>query len=399
MILPRMTDVHPRTPPVAAPIVLATVFIDIVGFGIILPLLPGEAARLGADPGTIGVLVASYSAIQFLLAPLWGRLSDRVGRRPVLLVGLAGSALSYVLFALAGSWWVLLLSRLLDGGSGATINVAQAYLADETAPEDRARSMGKIGAAVGAGFIVGPLIGGLSAGAGGALPGWIAAAITGANLLVALAVLPESTRRTTADDAALPASSTLSLPIPLLVLFLTTLAFSVMYVVFPLWGETTLAADRSTVSYWFAFIGLVTAVTQGGILGPLVRRWGETGTARSGAALLASGLALVPVVGQRGGAGFYLVLALLGAGYGLAGPAMLGLISRLTGASRQGRILGVAQSTASLARIIGPVLAGIVMAGVGAPASFVASAAMAVTALGAVLTIRGRRFAVKGTTG
>ena len=399
MILPRMTDVHPRTPPVATPIVLATVFIDIVGFGIILPLLPGEAARLGADPGTIGVLVASYSAIQFLLAPLWGRLSDRVGRRPVLLVGLAGSALSYVLFALAGSWWVLLLSRLLDGGSGATINVAQAYLADETAPEDRARSMGKIGAAVGAGFIVGPLIGGLSAGAGGALPGWIAAAITGANLLVALAVLPESTRRTTADDAALPASSTLSLPIPLLVLFLTTLAFSVMYVVFPLWGETTLAADRSTVSYWFAFIGLVTAVTQGGILGPLVRRWGETGTARSGAALLASGLALVPVVGQRGGAGFYLVLALLGAGYGLAGPAMLGLISRLTGASRQGRILGVAQSTASLARIIGPVLAGIVMAGVGAPASFVASAAMAVTALGAVLTIRGRRFAVKGTTG
>lgn len=396
MILPGMTHVPPPSRRRAGPIVLATVFIDIVGFGIILPLLPGEASRLGADPTTIGLLVASYSAIQFVLAPLWGRLSDSVGRRPVLLIGLAGSAISYVVFALAGSWWMLLVSRLLDGGSGATINVAQAYLADETAPADRARSMGKIGAAVGAGFIVGPLIGGLSAGAGGALPGWIAAAVTGTNLLVALVVLPESTRRTSVEDAALPASSTLALPIPLLVLFLTTLAFSVMYVVFPLWGEAALSADRSTVSYWFAFIGLVTAITQGGVLGALVRRWGETGTARSGAALLATGLALVPMVGQHGGAGFYVVLALLGSGYGLAGPAMLGLISRLTGATRQGRILGVAQSTASLARIVGPVIAGVVMASAGAPASFVVSALMAVTALGAVLTIRGRRFGTVG---
>jgi MFS family permease len=386
---------HAPTPQrtLAGPIVLATVFIDIVGFGIILPLLPGEATRLGATPAMVGVLVASYSAIQFLLAPLWGRWSDTIGRRPVLLIGLAGSAVSYVVFALAGSWWVLLLSRLLDGGSGGTISVAQAYLADQTAPSERARSMGKIGAAVGAGFIVGPLIGGLSAGGGAALPAWIAAAVTGVNLLVAMVILPESTRRPPmVEDATLLESSTLSLPIPLLVLFLTTLAFSVMYVVFPLWGATVLGADRSAVSYWFAFIGLVTAITQGGILGRLVRRWGETGTARSGAALLATGLALVPIVGQHGGAGFYLVLALLGSGYGLAGPSMLGLISRLTGATGQGRILGVAQSTTSLARIIGPVLAGVVMAAVGAPVAFVASALMAVVALGAVLTIRGRHF-------
>jgi MFS family permease len=123
----------------ASAIVLATVFVDIVGFGMILPILPGHAASLGSSPTTIGLLVGSYSAIQLLLAPFWGRVSDRIGRRPVLLIGLAGSAASYALFAMAGHWWVLLFSRLLDGGSGATINVGQAYLADATAPADRSR--------------------------------------------------------------------------------------------------------------------------------------------------------------------------------------------------------------------------------------------------------------------
>ncbi len=372
--------------------VIATVFVDIVGFGMILPILPGQADRLGSSPAAIGVLVASYSAIQFLLAPLWGRASDRFGRRPVLLFGLAGSALSYVVFALAGSFEVLLLSRLLDGGSGATVNVAQAYLADESPAEARARAMGKVGAAVGMGFIVGPLLGGITASQGAAAVGWVAAAITFANLVVAWRILPESARREHHDPIAPLVINPSRIAVPLGVLFLATLAFSVMYVVFPLWGEQTLGASRSTVGYWFALIGFVTAVVQGGFLGRTVTWLGEHGSARLGTALLAVGLLAVPYAGLRGGAALYVVLAVLGAGYGLAGPAMLGLVSRLTGAARQGRILGVAQSATSLARIVGPVVAGVVMEAGGAGAAFGTSAAVAGVGMLMALLIGARQL-------
>ena len=386
-----MSSVRTNSTRPASTIVLATVFVDIVGFGMILPILPGHAASLGSTPTTIGLLVGAYSAIQLLLAPFWGRVSDTIGRRPVLLIGLAGSAASYALFALAGHWWVLLFSRLLDGGSGATINVGQAYLADATPPAERARAMGKIGAAVGLGFIVGPMLGGITASGGVTQVAWIAAAITALNLIVAWRVLPESIRPDTTAAPVEPTVPLSRLVLPLSVLFLSTLAFSVMYVVFPLWGEATLAASRSTVSYWFALIGLVTAIVQGGVLGWLVRAVGETGTARCGTAFLATGLALVPLAGDAGGARFYVVLVLLGIGYGLAGPAMLGLVSRDTGASRQGRILGVAQSAASLARIIGPVLAGMVMSGAGAAAAFMVSATVAAAGLMVALVLGVRR--------
>jgi len=185
------------TPPArsAIPIVVATVFVDVIGFGMILPLLPSYAARLGGSPAAIGLLVASYSAMQFVLAPLWGRASDMFGRRPVLLIGLAGSVASYLVFAWADSLPLLLLSRVLDGGSGATINVAQAYLADETTPEKRTKAMGVVGAAFGLGFIVGPILGGITASIGTTLPGLVAAAITAANLVMAWLLLPESVRR------------------------------------------------------------------------------------------------------------------------------------------------------------------------------------------------------------
>jgi MFS family permease len=369
----------------ATAIVLTTVFVDVIGFAMILPILPGTAARLGASPTLIGILVASYSAVQLVLAPLWGRVSDRIGRRPVLLLGLAGSVASYVVFALAGSWPVLLLSRALDGGSGATTNVAQAWLADETTPDRRSRAMGQIGAAVGLGFIVGPILGGITASRGVAVTGWIAAAITFTNLVVAMLVLPAAPPRRARRDISAVATGRMHLAAPLAVLFLATLAFTVMYVVFPLWGETALGADRSTVGYWFAFIGLVTAVTQGGVLGRLVARLGETATTRIGAGLLAAGLLLIGGTGSGPTWQFFLVLGVLGAGYGLAGPPMLGLISRATGAHRQGRVLGVAQSAASLARIVGPVVAGAAMGVVDARFAFATSGLLALGALALTL--------------
>jgi multidrug resistance protein len=382
------------------PIVIATVFVDIVGFAMILPLLPSYAARLGGSPTAIGLLVAAYSLLQLVLAPLWGRASDRFGRRPVLLLGLTGSVVSYLLFAVAGSYTVLLVSRLIDGASGAPINVAQAYLADETRTTQRARAMGIVGAAVGVGFIVGPILGGITAGISPMLPGLLAAAITAINLLVAVVILPESRQRrqSTARKAAIPVSWRDLAP-AVSVIFLATLAFSVMYVVFPLFGEQRLGATRSTVSYWFAFVGLVTAIVQGGLLGRLVRWLGEPGTARLGAALLAGGFLLVaPSVrgGETTGA-FYVALACLGAGFGMAGAAMTGLVSRRTAADRQGRVLGLTQSASAMARIVGPIAAGAIMQVRSAEGAFLASAVMAAIAL-AIAAGLGRRPPVAAAT-
>ena len=367
----------------AIPIVIATVFIDVIGFGMVLPLLPSYAARLGGTPGNIGLLVASYSAIQFVLAPLWGRVSDRIGRRPVLLIGLAGSVASYLVFAFANSLPLLLLSRVLDGGSGATVNVAQAYLADETTPEQRTKAMGMVGAAFGLGFIVGPILGGITAAIGNTLPGIIAAIITAINLIMAWRVLPESIPAAVAANAPAARTPWRSLAAPVSVLFLATLAFSVMYVVFPLFGELRFKASRSVVSYWFAYVGLATAIVQGGLLGRLVTRLGEVGVARLGAGVMAVGFLLIPPAGAVGAPGplFYTALALLGAGFGMAGPAMIGLASRRAAATVQGRTLGVTQSASSLARIIGPIVAGAVMQAASAEGAFRLSAAMAAGAL------------------
>lgn len=367
----------------AIPVVIATVFIDVIGFGMVLPLLPSYAARLGGTPANIGLLVASYSAIQFILAPLWGRVSDRIGRRPVLLIGLAGSVASYLVFAFANSLPLLLLSRILDGGSGATVNVAQAYLADETTPEQRTKAMGMVGAAFGLGFIVGPILGGITAAIGNTLPGIIAAVITAANLIMAWRVLPESVPAAVAADAPAARTPWGALAAPVAVLFLATLAFSVMYVVFPLFGELRFGASRSVVSYWFAYVGLATAIVQGGLLGRLVTRLGEVGVARLGAGVMAVGFLLIPPAGSAGapGALFYTALALLGAGFGMAGPAMIGLASRRAAATVQGRTLGVTQSASSLARIIGPIVAGAVMQAASAEGAFRLSAAMAGGAL------------------
>ena len=355
-------------------LIFFTVFIDLIGFGIVLPLLPSYAAAFHVSDAGIGVLVASFSLMQFLLAHWWGRLSDRIGRRPVLLVGLAGSALSYLLFALAGNFWILLLSRMVAGGMGATVNVAQAYLADTTTAERRARALGLIGAAFGFGFVVGPALGGIASRWGNAGPGLIASALTAVNFLLAWRWLPEPVRVRHDGPAPVPVHwSRFSLAFAATAC--STIAFTVMYVVFPLEVERSLGLDRHHAAYLFVLIGIVSAVVQGGLIGRLVPRFGERALIACGGVLLAFGLGLLPRAFAAGAAGgglalLYVALLLVATGSALIGPSASAFVSHRAPAAEQGRALGLLQSVGAVARFVGPLVAGGIASQAGARAAF-----------------------------
>ena len=342
-------------------VVFLTVFIDLVGFGIVIPLVPLYAEAYHPSPLAFGVLMASFSAMQFVFAPLLGRLSDRVGRRPVLLFSLFGSFLSYLLFAFAGSFAGLLASRVLAGIMGANIGTAQAVIADVTPQGDRARGMGLVGMAFGLGFVFGPAIGGFSVKVSHALPGLVAAGLSLVAWLWAFFGLPETRP---ASAAARPPRHwfplravvhAFSRPVVgplLLVTLLNTTAFSNFEATFAQFARSRFGHDPSTVSWLFVLIGVTAAVVQGGLIRGLVPILGEARLAGIGTSLLAlsfAGLVLVP-----GHAGLIALVVTTAAGSGLTNPALAGLISRSADAAEQGEILGAAQSLSSLGRILGP---------------------------------------------
>jgi multidrug resistance protein len=381
--------------PSPALLIFFTVFIDLIGFGIVLPLLPSYAASFHVNEAAIGILVASFSLMQFLLAQWWGRLSDRIGRRPVLLVGLFGSALSYLLFGLAGSFGVLLLSRLVAGGMGATVNVAQAYLADVTPPEERPRAMGMIGAAFGLGFVVGPALGGISSHWGSAAPGFLASALTTINLISAWRWLPESLQAAPEAKDKVPVHwSRFTLAFGAVAF--STVAFTVMYVIFPLELQRALGYDRDHAAYFFVLIGLVSAGVQGGLVGRLVPRFGERALIAVGGALLAGGLVLLagalgPFKESGRGALLYGSLLILSFGSALIGPSAASYVSRIAPSDEQGRALGLMQSVGAMARIGGPVLAGTVATRFGATVAFlVAGGAAGAASLSTLFNADGR---------
>jgi DHA1 family tetracycline resistance protein-like MFS transporter len=365
-------------------LIFCTVFLDLIGFGIVLPLLPSYAAALHVGETRIGILVASFSLMQFLLAHWWGRLSDRIGRRPVLLVGLAGSALSYLLFAFAANYWVLLLSRVVAGAMGATVNVAQAYLADVSTPEERPRAMGLLGAAFGLGFVVGPGIGGVTSLLGDKGPGLVASGLTAVNFLLAWRWLPESrpSGHVVPEARALPWGRFAE---PFLATGCATVAFTVLYVVFPLEVERALGYSRQQSAYLFVLIGLVGAVVQGTLIGRLVGRFGEARLIRGGSLLLAAGLLVLPAAFLRGGGAASLALLMGGLlitamGSSVIAPSAASMVSRMAPVDEQGRALGMLQGVASMARIGGPLLAGAVAAGFGTAAAFAVASGVAVLA-------------------
>lgn len=342
----------------ALTILFVIVFIDLVGFGMVIPVMPLYAERLGASAAWVGLLSTIYSAMQFVFAPVWGRLSDRIGRRPVLLVSIAMTAVAFAIYGFADSFAVLLVSRAFAGAATANIAIAQAYVADVTPPEGRAKGMGMIGAAFGLGFVLGPAIGGLLSSWSLSAPGFAAAALAALNGVAAWFMLPEPEHRGAAPQRASVAALRDEIAKPgirrlLLCYFLTILAFSAMEGTYSLLAKHRLGLTERGVSYLFTYIGVIVVVVQGGLVGPLTRRFGEKTLLVVGLALQAASLAGLAFA--HGLPAMLVATAPLAIGSGLSSPAISALISRHSSADDQGGTLGLGQSAAAFGRILGPV--------------------------------------------
>ena len=351
-----------------------SVALDLVGFGIVLPILPLYAERFDASPGVIGLLVASFSLAQFVCAPIWGRVSDRVGRKPVLVLSLAGTAVGSLLTGLAGSLWLLFAARILDGISGASVSVAQASVTDLAPPSERPRLLGLLGAAFGLGFVAGPAIGALAALGGPEVPFLVAAALAAVNAVVAAVRLPETRPApgfggdSTAERRRIPSRAD-GLRGYLLVAFVSLVAFSAFEATFALFGERRLGLRLASTGIVFTVIGVLIAIVNGGLVAPAVRRLGEEGTLRIGLLLNAGGLAILPFVDSW--ALLAPALVLLTTGQGLVTPTLSATVAGRVDADRRGAALGAQQSAGGLARVVGPVAGGFAFEriGVGAPAA------------------------------
>jgi multidrug resistance protein len=358
--LPDSTAAPPRRRALLT--VALTTLLDLIGFGMILPLLPFYAQTFHASPLQIGILFSSYSLAQLVFAPLLGRVSDRVGRRPMLLVSIAGNAAAYLLFAAAGSFAVLLLARTLSGIAASNYGIAQAYVADVTPPAGRSRAMGMIGAAFGLGFIIGPALGGLFAHFGERTVPLAAAAFSAANFVIALLWLHESLSPEVRGRArgqqwlSLDSLRDLGGNVPLLSLmllfFLVMFCFSMMEATLALYCQSRFGFGTAKTSGLFVYVGVLLVIVQGGLLGRLVRRFGERRLILSGIAMMAVGLALLPSAPLLWVV--FLSLALLAVGNGMHNPSTLGLLSQLAGEGSQGETIGLSRSFGALARALGP---------------------------------------------
>jgi multidrug resistance protein len=357
--------------------VWVTVAIDLIGFGIVLPVLPLYARRYHASPAVAASLVAAFSLAQLVMSPIWGRLSDRIGRKPVLIVSLAGTAVGSLLTGLAMGLPLLFAGRIVDGASGASVSVAHASVADMASPVERARLFGLLGAAFGLGFVLGPAIGGALSPIDPRLPFLVAAAIAGVNALVAVRRLPEThphARRTARADRRTGAWRTPPVPTLIAVSFLSLVAFSAFEGTFSLFTHQRLGFGESATYVVFVVVGVLIAAVEIGLVHPAVSRYGERGTLQIGLVLNALGLALLPAVHSR----WWLLpsLVLLTCGEGLIAPTLSSTVAGAVDQRARGEVLGVQQAAGGMARVVGPALGGVIFGAIGAGAPYAGGAAV-----------------------
>lgn len=381
--------------------VFITVFLDLVGFGIVIPLLPFYVKSMGGTPETVGVILACFSFTQLVTTPILGRLSDRFGRRPVILVSLLGNAAAMVVFALATRLSLLpllFISRIIAGATAGNLSACQAAIADVSKGTERAQGMGRIGAGIGLGLMLGPVIGGVLSKIGPWAPPLGAAAMALADLAGAFFFMPETRVRRDAEPAADKPKPTLGqvlsqrkLLIVLALYFLTFLAMTNLQTALALlvharfdWGETE-------VGLLFGLVGFIGLVIQGGLIGRLARAYASLDLIVAGAALLCGGMLLL-AAGARPAAAVG-GLALVGIGLGLTNPLLSTTASELAGSEQQGAVLGFAQSSGGLARTIGPIWAGFLFGRVGTGAPFFSGATAAALSVVLGLALRGHRTA------
>ncbi|MGF1521887.1 MAG: MFS transporter [Leptolyngbyaceae cyanobacterium] len=375
--LPKANKPTANTPAIA--FIFVTIFLDLLGLGILLPVIPFLVAQFDQAALTVGLLALSYAAAQFAAAPVLGKLSDRYGRRPILLISVLGTGLSNVLFGLATTLWLLFVARLLDGITGGNISVARAYIADVSTDQNRARNFGLIGAAFGVGLVVGPAVGGWLSQFSLQMPAFVAGGMSLVTAAFGFFVLPESLPAAKRQKAPITigdlnplkrVGSALRRPILgqfLLANFALNFAFGGLNTNFALFTFARFGLGPDQNGNLFAYIGVVTAFTQGLIIGVLAKRFNEDRLAFLSLWLLAAGylgLASAPNTGA-----LYAALALISVGGGIAIPTLTSAISRQVSAQQQGAVLGAAQAIDSLALIFGPVWAGITFdsLGTGAP--------------------------------
>lgn len=383
-------------------VLMGTVFVDMIGFLIVLPLLPFYGERFGATETTIGLLIATFAFAQLASAPLWGRLSDRWGRRPVILGSLLVSAGAFVLFGMAESVWLLFLSRLVQGVGGGTTGVVQAYVSDSMAPDQRTRGLGWLTAATSAGVMIGPLLGSAAAGYGESAPGFLAAGLCLANFAFAWKLLPESIggpeeaeaeRRDAAAGKpprhrpslvqaivqvlAHPASERSRL---VWIYALAMMAFMAMNGVIVLYLDRVFDVSEQQIGWFYTYVGGVSLLMRALLLGPINRRLGDVKTMRTGALALGLGLALTPWAGSF--VSLALIVLLIPIGTALLFPATTSLVSRLSARRETGQNLGVQQGFGGVARMLGPIWSTAVFQHVGLAAPFwMAGGLMAVVVL------------------
>jgi len=347
-------------------VLIVTNFVDMVGLLMIIPLMPFYAREMGGGALIVAILMGSFTAAQLLSAPLWGRFSDRYGRRPALLVGLTAAGIAYIVFAYATSIWLLLLSRLVQGAGGGTVGVIQAYVADSVEPDNRAKALGWLSAATNVGVAIGPALGSAALGLGPRGPGLTAASLCAINIFFAWKFLRESRDMTEAHDRKPRTSRTViarvithpaeAAPRLIWIYAIAMGAFSGLMAILALFLADRFGVGKDKIWIFYTYVGAISVITRAGILGRMVDRYGEAYLSRFGLTLLATGLATLPLA--HGYATLAITVALIPLGTAFTFPCVTSMLSRVISSRERGLYMGVQQTFGGLSRVIIPLWAG-----------------------------------------